>query len=321
MKVIQLVKNMVFGSCVETAVFKCKGLSIIFFLLLGVFTPHMLSGQNKCFVILDSLSNNPIPYCNVLVNELGLVSNHEGAFCVSQKLKSKEIVIQVSNISYVAKVFKLNKSDSVAFLFLTPKSHDLESVEINWSKYRFDWLGNPIKQSDGYINLWRFCQLGIGIKPTKKNTQIMESVKVPVYNNSAFKVPFRLHIYQITTTGHVGVELLPENVYGQLLQDSDEIELDVLKYQIALPAEGVFVCIELLSNKKPEELALGSKKYYEKDNNRIAYTLARYRHRNMLKLSSWKPNSYYVESYPFTNVEGMVGRLPMIKVKVRRLKE
>jgi hypothetical protein len=297
----------------------CLRATLVF--IVSVLQVSNLMGQNKCYTVIDSSTNETIPYCNVLINNKdGLVTNHEGQFCVSSS-QEDTLMISLSNISYFSHTFLKSSHDTVSFLYLIPKSHAINAIDINWSKYKFDWLGNPIKQSDGYINLWRFCQLGIGIKPSIKRSQILESVKIPIYNNSKFKVPFRLHVYRITSDGGVGEELLPANVYGQLLQDSEIVELDILQYQITIPPNGVFVSVELLSNNKPTELMLGSKKYFEKDNNRISYTNARYRHRKMLKLSAWKPNSFYVESYPFTKVEGMVGDLPLIKVKVRSIRK
>jgi len=274
-------------------------------------------GQNDCFTVVDSASNTPIPYCNIIYNgNQGMVTNHLGQFCIA-KLKSD--TIRVSNISYYTTTV-LAQTNSL--IYLTPKHFAIKEVDINWSKYKFYWMGNTLKKHDSYINLWRFCQIGLHIKALKKGTGILEKVVVPIKNTNNMKVPFRLHVYAVNSSGEVGKELLPENVYGQLHdKDFERMELDILKYQIEIPKNGVFVAIELLSNNKPEELQIGTGvRYFEKNNNRIAVSQARYRHRKLKKLSSWKPESFYIEAYPFTNIEGMYGELPLIKVKIRQIK-
>lgn len=280
-----------------------------------------ISGQERCFTVIDTLTFKPIPYCNVSnENGQGLVTNHLGQFCIKFTQQASPNTLSVSNISYHEKTIDVSL-DTVSVMYLKPKQYDLNEVNINWSNYKFYWRGNTVKRPDSYINLWRFCQLGLHVPALKNGNGIIEKISVPIRNSSEHKVPFRLHVFSVDSVGGVGVELLPENVYG-CLSDTDYklVELDILKYQIEIPREGVFVTIELLSNNKPNELQLGDQKYYERHNNRIALTKARYGHRKMIKVSAWKPNSFYVEKYPFTNVEGIYGDLPLIKVKVRRIK-
>ncbi len=292
----------------------------IIILAAALLTTFTAFSQNKCFTVLDTLTNEPIPYCNIVLgNNQGFTTNHIGEFCIKSNKEILSSPITVSNISYHQKSVIVNNTDTI--IYLNPKHYKLNDININWSKIKFTYLGNKLSKPDSYIHLWRFCQTGIHISALKKNTGIIETVIVPIQNPNEQKVPFRLHIYAADSLMQIGNELLPENVYGQGVDKNYEtIEIDVLKYQIKIPENGVFITIELLSNNKPEELQIGTKRYSEMYNNRIGVTEARYQHRKMLKVSSWKLNSFYIEPYPFTNIEGIYGELPMIKVKIRELK-
>jgi len=282
-----------------------------------------LNAQNKCFAIIDSITNEPIPYCNIALEKGdGFVTNHLGEFCIAFSKNDSLLKLNVTNVSYHQKSLSVFQNSTDSIIYLQPKQYKLNEIEINWSKYQFLWVGNTLKNADSYISLWRFCQTGIYIAPLKNRSAIIETISVAIQNSNPEKVPFRVHVFEVDSTGGVGSDLLPENVYG-LLKDADFaiVELNILKYQLKIPDRGLFITVELLSNNKPNELQYGNSRYLEKNNNRIGITKARYQHRKLLKVSAWKPNSFYVEPYPFTNVPGMVGDLPMIKVKVRQIKE
>lgn len=282
-----------------------------------------LFAQNRCFVVKDSISKLPIPYCNIVFAESqAFVSNHKGAFCINSSHKKAQ-TLKVSNIAYQPIKISIDSySDSI--IYMNPKSYQLSDIEIKWDNYKFYWVGNTFNKPDSYKNLWRFCQLGIYVAPLKKGEGILEQVNITLQNFNGEKGPFRLHVLAADSLGNVGKELLPENVFGQLKENESMgiVSLNILKYQIKIPESGVYVSVELLSNSKKEELQFqNGKKYYEQHNNRIGMTKAKYRDRKTKKLSSWKPGSYYVENFPFTNVPGIYGEVPMIKVKVRKIKK
>jgi len=274
--------------------------------------------QNICLSACDILSGEKIPYCNVVWGNNSIISNDKGAFCISKNNKKSELLL-ISNIAYQPIKIVIDTTFFDSIIYLVPKQYKIPEVTVNWSDYKFKTFGNKAKRPDYYYNLWRFCHTGLVLPPLKKGTGIIEEISVPIFNPNSVKVPFRLHIYSIDSLGGVGKELLPENVFGQLGNSEKQIvKINVLRYQIKVPDNGYIVTVELLSNKKPDELLLKGKRYYEKQNNQIGFTKGKFKNRKLKKVSAWKPNSFYVESYPFTNVEGMVGDLPLIKVKVRK---
>lgn len=299
--------------------FKYFGLLVFALLVIDIVS----FGQDICFTIKDSISGNTIPYCNVLVNNsLGLVCNNNGQFCIKQNKYMDSLEVEVSNIAYFAKHIEFNEGNQDSIILLIPKEHDLPEVSINWSKYKFSWIGFKAKDPEYYFNFWRFCQTGLVFPPNKKGNAIFEEITVPIKNENIEKVPFRLHIFSIDSLGGVGDELLPVNVFGDIgVYDKRTVSIEVLKYQIQVPREGFIVTIELLSNNKPNELILGNNKYYEKYNNEIGFVYARNKYRKYRKVSAWKPNSFYVEEYPYTNAYNVVAGLPLIKVKTRRIRE
>lgn len=296
-----------------------RKLVVISFIFISI---SNLTSQNQCFVVIDSLNKEPIPYCNIRINaEQSFVTNHLGEFCITSNKEDFDTIF-ISNIAYQQKSYVIHQNIPNSIIYLYPKQYELNELNVNWSKYKFNWRGNLFNRPDKYKNLWRYCQTGLHIGGGKDVGFLIETVSVLVKNPNETKVPFRLHIFDTDSTGEIGDELLRGNVYGCLKDELvTSVELDILKYQIKMPELGVFVTVELLSNQKPIESQIGTGKYAEKYNNRIAFTKARYRHRRLLKVSSWKPNSFYVESYPFTNVPGLVGDLPMIKVKLREIKK
>lgn len=293
---------------------------LVFILLL--LTVNILTGQvnrSVCVTICDSTTNQVIPYCNIMWYNNAIISNDKGTFCISKK-DDKDILVQITNISYKPYELVINNQFYDTVIYLVPKLYYLPEVTFNLSDYKFITVGNRYKQPHYYYNLWRFCQTGLVIKPLKKELGIIEEISVPIYNPDSNKVPFRLHIFSINDNGNIDKELLPQNVYGQLVEsDKEVVKINVLKYQISVPDNGFIVTIELLSNNQPNELLLKNDNYYEEHNNRIAFTKGNYKNRKLKKISSWKPNSFYIESYPFTNVEGIVGDLPLINVKIRKI--
>ena len=291
-------------------------LSVILFICIK--SASVLQAQNICLSVCDSLTGENIPYCNVVWNGNSFLTNHKGAFCIS-KNNNKQSIVELSNIAYQPKKIVINSTFNDSVILLVPKQYNIPEVTINWSDYKFITVGNKAKRPDYYYNLWRFCQTGLVLPALKRETGIIEEVSVPIYNPNNIKVPFRLHIYSIDSLGNVGSELLPENVFGQLINNEKQvIVINVLKYQIQVPDNGYIVTVELLTNNKPDELLLSGNQYYEKHNNQIGFTKGKYKDRKLKKVSAWKPNSFYIESYPFTNVTGMVGDLPLIKVKIRK---
>lgn len=292
----------------------------LLFVFIGVACFNQVTAQQQCYTVVDSLTFEPIPYCNILFHENGFVSNHLGQLCISDVISINDTLI-ISNIAYSEKAVALNDLVEDTLILLSPKKYQMQSIDIKWSDFKFYWRGNHLNNADGYKQLWHACHTGLLILPIKNKNCILETVKIKVKNTAGEKLPIRLHVFAIDSMGNPANELLPVNLYASLVNTNlGYVQFNVLPYQIVVPESGIYVTVELLSNKRAVLLKNNS---FQTDKytveNRIAMTKARFRHRDLLKVSSWKPGSFYIESYPFTNILGYYGNLPIMKVKLRRI--
>jgi hypothetical protein len=119
-------------------------LLLILFITTGT---TQLIAQNLSAKVMDSLSNEPIPYATVLLNNKGIITNEEGrfSFTLDETVKESDSIF-ISCIGYesVAKpLFEFNSSP----ILLRPKAIELREVIVSNKNYTADEIIDLVEEN------------------------------------------------------------------------------------------------------------------------------------------------------------------------------
>lgn len=239
--------------------------------------------QTKGFVK-DSLTGKPIPYVNIWVeNEnIGATSEENGAFEIKISDTSKNLIFSV--IGYETKKISVSNFENIV---LKPAIYQLENVvisklkntkeiEVGGSKKRF-YLPEP--QTIPWI---------FGRKFTSDDSEVKYIKNIIYYTNSKVeKGVFRVRIYTILNNGIPYEDILSDELLVEVKKGKHKTIVDLLKYKIEIPKEGIVVAFESLlidqnkymqkamsikPKKKTEQLNYSPHIMYFYDNNFDSFT-------------------------------------------------
>lgn len=212
-------------------------------------------------VVKDSISGEPIPYVNIWVeNEtIGTTSETDGSFSLDIK---DEKVLVFSALGYESK--KLFSKNGI--ILLKPKVFELKEVvvsipkktkeiQIGVSKKRF-YL--PENQVIPWILAKKF-------NLEEKNQDLNFVKEIHFFTKSEVDNGiFRARIFEVKSDGMPGEDLVSDEIIVEVKKGKNKISVDVSKYNIQIPNEGIIVGFESLfvdRNKYDQEArVIGSNK-------------------------------------------------------------
>lgn len=228
--------------------------------LVLIFISFSLSAQIRG-VVKDSISGEPIPFVNIWVeNEtIGTTSEKNGGFSLDLK-EEKGLVF--SALGYETK----KSSSKSEIILLKPKVFELKEVvvsipkktkkiEIGVSKKRF-YL--PENQVIPWILAKKF-------NLEEKNQDLNFVKEIHFFTKSEVDNGiFRARIFEVKSDGMPGEDLVSDEIIVEVKKGKSKITVDVSKYNIQIPNEGIIVGFESLfvdRNKYNQEArVIGSKK-------------------------------------------------------------
>ena len=201
-----------------------------------------LSAQIKG-IVKDSVSGKPIPYVNIWVeNEnIGATSEENGTFEIKISDTSKTLIFSV--IGYETKKISTSNSDNIVLKPIIYQLEDIvifkpkntKEIEIGDSKKRF-YLPEP--QTIPWI---------FGRKFTAEDSEIKFIKNIIYYTNSEVeKGIFRVRIYSIGNDGIPNEDILSNEILVEVKKGKHKTIVDLLKYKIEIPNEGIIVAFENL---------------------------------------------------------------------------
>lgn len=160
----------------------------------------------------------------------------------------------------------LNDSDSVSFLCLSYRSAKFSAAQLkSKSEVQLQAVGlqldevkvkNSLKKEwwggkKGSKRGWSFepgMQVAFQIQNPDKQVGKIKKVRYYIDNfafDGGYRVPFRVKLYAVSTSGEPGRELLPEVV---MVQSNKHrwFEVDISQYELPLPENGFFVGFQML---------------------------------------------------------------------------
>jgi len=203
-----------------------------------------LSAQVKG-VVLDSISGKPIAYAAVLYenSRIGVNTNENGNFILP--LKDSLNIIHVSNLGYFDK--KISKSSNL-IINLAPKTYELNEVIVTDKKGNEEIIiGEINKPKTGYSNggtshiwakLFKFEDEFYEFKYIK-NISFMTKSRV---KDSKIKI----RIFTIDSLGEIENNLVNEDIIITCKKGKHIQMIDVSKYNILFPEEGLMIGFENL---------------------------------------------------------------------------
>jgi hypothetical protein len=202
-------------------------------------------GQITGFVK-DSVSNEPIPYVNIWVeNEnIGTSSNENGAFTLNTNGNNKTIIF--SSIGYETK--KVNSGLLENVVRLKPKITKLQEVVVKANKKEYEIVIGSFNKSEikGHFTnggvpwiVSRFFNFHENYKQTPFISKIRISTRSDL-NNSKFNI----RLYGVNEKGEPGDYIYDKNILGIAKKGNKMTEIDLSELHIKMPEQGVFIAVE-----------------------------------------------------------------------------
>ncbi|MAB49538.1 MAG: hypothetical protein CMC05_13005 [Flavobacteriaceae bacterium] len=224
----------------------------VFFLLF----PFLVFSQQHVAkgVVLDKVTNEPIPYVNISILEsrVGTSSDDDGSFSLEIKKEDINKVVRLSSLGYESSKITVSLFLKSEKIFLKPRTEVLEEVIITNKFEEKTNVINKIEDSDlcyGYGSLaespW-IMALYFPYNKDYKETEFLKSVKFHFGNFKNKKAKFRLRLFTIGKDSLPDKDILKENVIVELKKKQKEAVVDISDYDILFPREGFYVAFEWL---------------------------------------------------------------------------
>ena len=213
---------------------------LLFLLLL---TSISLSAQVKG-VVLDSISGKPIAYTNIWVeNEnIGTTSEENGTFSLDIK-EEKNIIF--SALGYETKTLK---STEIAKVSLVQKVYELEEVILEMPKQTKEIeIGNSIKRfylPESQKIPWIFAKK-FNLDDENPDVKFVKDLIFYTYSEVEYG-KFRARVYDIKDNGLPGEDLIYDEIIVNVKRGKKKTIVNVSKYNIQIPKEGIIVGFESL---------------------------------------------------------------------------
>ncbi|MGS2727161.1 carboxypeptidase-like regulatory domain-containing protein [Psychroserpens sp. BH13MA-6] len=217
----------------------------ILFVTLILFV-NLIYSQTKG-TVLDSISQEPIPYVNIWVeNEnIGTTSNEIGQFEINESLKDKTLIF--SAIGFKTK--KVNFKANTEKVHLSPEITELEEVLIS-NKLGKELIVGQFKESDIDLNMacWTKPWILARYFPYEEKfneTRFLKSIKIRTTSDIK-DAKFNIRIYEKDENGEPSAFLYDKNIIGIAKKGKKLTEIDLSEYDIYFPKDGLFIAIEWL---------------------------------------------------------------------------
>lgn len=209
--------------------------------------PLALFGQ-PFHVVRDSLTQQPIPYANILVEnqQAGTTANEKGEFSFLKTIGGKVVVL--SSIGYKSK--RIIFYDTISVITLQPIVTELKEIIIMAGKKSKKRHLEKFEKSDIKTQFgnnqypWSLAHY-FPFDSTLHNTPFLESISI--YTIS--KVPAAKFIIKLHTKdegGSIGELLHHENIIATAKKGKHITQVNVSNLGIVIPETGLFIVLEFL---------------------------------------------------------------------------
>ncbi|MDR1197802.1 MAG: carboxypeptidase-like regulatory domain-containing protein [Prevotellaceae bacterium] len=236
----------------------------IIIIILNLLYCSCFSQTARKIFVADSATHEPIEYACIVFADTagGTYSNNKGLFYIPENIK----YVEISNIGYHSKTVKLNKNTDTIFLSsqiyeisetkVTPVKQKRKPVELGYakekSKYSIGFFGGgeiavyiPLDNENNIFGLIKQVII-------RGETDIVKEIKIGkiTYNTDKanYTSVFKVNFYQVNENKEIGELINTEDIVFTNKNLKGRTKLDVSKYGIYMPENGIFVAIEFVGS-------------------------------------------------------------------------
>ena len=212
-------------------------------LLLSIIFSTQIHGQLITGKIINEKNNEPIEYVNIGIVDMpiGTTTDENGNFRLDFKSQLVENKVRISMIGYKSKTFRIeelfNKENIIA---LEEQFYEIPEVVVRPNGKQRKVGTTKISRGGGVCG-WGGTQFGAGheigtLIDLGEKLVKLKSLHIRLYKQSFDSTLLRLHIRDIVDN-LPNRELLKENIYLTISQESGWVEIDISRYDIVLSGE------------------------------------------------------------------------------------
>ncbi len=209
--------------------------------------------------LVDSVTHQPIQYSRITFGEPNnvVLSDKNGFFELTYIKPAK---LQISNVQYEPKEFSIKQNAELGSIQCPPKIYQLPPFVYNSNsspKIAGEYDAQKIIKRKGnrrFLRTQSSMIISLFIKNPSLNGEntYIDTLNYYIIDPSQKGFPFRVQVYEAIpnsdgTISH-GKPLIPENIILQYPEFEGWVQVDVKKYGIKIPPNGIFVSLEFLEN-------------------------------------------------------------------------
>ena len=205
-------------------------------------------------VVLDKISNAPIPYVNIsiLESQVGTSSDEDGSYRLTIKSEELEKKVRLSSLGYKDTTIVVSNFLKLKKMVMRPISEQLEEVVIS-EKFQDKFkVINEINESNlcaGYgstaQNPW-ILGVYFPYKVDYENTEFLNSIRFHFGNFKNKKAKFRLRLFTIGNDSLPHKDLIKENIIVSLKKKQKYVDINLSDYDIFFPSDVFYIAFEWL---------------------------------------------------------------------------
>ena len=217
-----------------------------------IFISCSLSAQIKG-VVKDSLTEKPIPYVNIWVqNEnIGSTSEENGTFFINTTANGKRLIF--STLGYEKKIIKASETLEVNLKLTAYSLNEVViSKSIGTKSIEIGKTNNEIYQA--FDNGPKIDTKYFPYKTSYNKTKYIKQVSI--YTDSRIEEAIiKIHFYEVAPNGSPGEELLDKDFVVTVKKGTRINRFDLKEFNLKFPKKGLFVGFEklMIENNKTEK--------------------------------------------------------------------
>lgn len=227
------------------------------FLLLLI--PFLVCSQEQTAkgLVLDEDTKQPIPYVNIsiLESQIGTSSDYDGSYSLTIEAVDLEKEIKLSSLGYKDTTFLVSNFLKLETIKLKPIAEMLDEVLIS------DKFENQFLKIQPFLKDELYGGFGMGKKPwqiglyfpfdtTYAKTEYIQKIEVLLSKGLGFKrkaSKFRVRLFSVSKDSLPETDLINENIIVTASKKQKEVIINLAKYNIVFPKNGLFVTLEGLA--------------------------------------------------------------------------
>ena len=197
------------------------------FLIVLLTTTTLLQAQKLSSIIIDSVTEKPIPYATVQFNNRGMVTNEEGRFSISFDTTMVESdSLFISSIGYES-IGKPISAFTESVIILRPKAIELKEVIVSNKNYTPKEILKMVKDNIEKNFNTSFTKKRVFLRETYQNEILKTNYELKASTIAAFNKSFLDSVIKSFPKQNTYYTEMLGDLYGN--DDADDQKLDVIK--------------------------------------------------------------------------------------------